>query len=107
MKSPALSAVAMGLSFGLASAVSAHHGGECYVSSNNSHICVVRTGDQQFSAAVTDGRSVKPTVLALDCKRGWRGAGALTADTMALIVDAICSDHDHEKSPTTSVVGLI
>ena len=100
-------AVALGLSFGLAPFASAHHGGECYISSNNSHICVVRTGDQQFSAAITDGSSVKRTVLAFRCNDGWRGAGVLSKQTMALIVEAICSDQGQQKSPTTSVAGLI
>ena len=78
MKHAALLAVALGLSFGFAPFASAHHGGKCYVSANNSHICVVRTGDQQFSAAITDGSSVKPTVLAFHCSDGWRGAGVLS-----------------------------
>ena len=106
MKYAAL-AVALGLSFGLAPMSQAHHGGECYVSANNSHICVVRTGDQQFSAAITEGTSVKPTVLAFRCNDGWRGAGVLSKQTMALIVEAICFDNGPQKSPTTSVAGLL
>ena len=106
MKYAAL-AVALGLSFGLAPFASAHHGGECYVSANNSHICVVRTGEQQFSAAITDGSSVKPTVLALRCNDGWRGAGVLSKQAMALIIKAICLDNGPQKSPTTSVAGLM
>ena len=100
-------AVALGLSFGMAPFASAHHGGECYVSANNSHICVVRTGDQQFSAAITDGTSVKPTVLAFRCNDGWLGAGVLSKQAMALIVEAICLDNGPQKSPTTSVAGLL
>ena len=86
-------AVALGLGFGLAPVASAHHGGRCYVSSNNTYICFVPTGKQSFAAAVTDGSSVKPTVLAFHCTDGWRGAGALPEDTMSLIVNAICSDN--------------
>ena len=100
-------AVALGLGFGLAPVASAHHEGRCYVSANNSHICVVRTGEQQFSAAITDGTSVKPTVLAFHCTDGWSGAGALPKDTMLAVVHDICSDNGHQKSPTTSVAGLI
>ena len=106
MKHAAL-AVALGLSFGLAPMSQAHHGGECYVSANNSHICVVRTGDQQFSAAITDGTSVKPTVLSFRCNDGWRGAGSLSKEAMALVVSAICTDNGKQQSPTTSVAGLL
>ena len=100
-------AVALGLSFGLAPVASAHHGGECYISANNSHICVVRTGEQQFSAAITNGTSVRPTVLVFHCTDGWRGAGSLSKEAMTLVVSAICSDHGQQKSPTTSVAGLM
>ena len=98
MKHAAL-AVALGLGFGLAPVASAHHGGECYVSANNSHICVVRTGQREFSAAITDGTSVQPTVLALHCNDGWRGAGALSEKAMELVVEAICLDIAHKKAP--------
>ena len=104
---PAALAVALGLSFGFAPLASAHYGGQSYISSNNSHLCVVRTGEQQFSAAITDGSSVKPTFLAFRCNDGCRGAGVLSKQTMALIVEAICSDQGQQKSPTTSVAGLI
>ena len=97
MKHAVLFAAALGLSLGFAPLASAHHGGECYISSNNSHICVVRTGDQQFSAAITDGSSVKPTVLAFRCNDSWRGAGSLSKDTMSLIAEAICLDHAPTK----------
>ena len=86
-------AVALGLSFGLAPVASAHHGGRCYVSSNNTPLCFVPTGKQSFAAAGTDGSSVKPTGLAFHCNDGWRGAGALTENTMSLIVSAICKDN--------------
>ena len=98
-------AVALGLSFGLAPA-SAHHGGKCYVSKNKAHICFVQTGKQRFAAAITDGTSVKPTVLAFHCSDGWNGTGSLTKDSMLAVIHAICSDTGHQKSPTTSVAGL-
>ena len=105
MKQLALAAV-VGLSFGLAPA-SAHHQGHCYVSGNGSHLCYVRTGKQEFSVALTDGSSVKPSVLAFHCANGWSGAGEMPKETMALVVEAICSDHGQQKSPTTSVAGLM
>ena len=91
MKHTAL-AVALGLSFGLAPSASAHHVGKCYVSSNNSHICFVQTGDQSFAAAITDGTSVKPTVLAFHCSDGWHGKGSLSKDSMLAVIHVICSD---------------
>lgn len=97
MKYAALAA-ALGLSFGLAPVASAHHQGTCYISKNNTHICYVRTGKQSFAAAVTDGGSVKPTVIAFDCANGWSGAGALPKDAMSVIAKAICSDHGLPKS---------
>ena len=100
-------AVALGLSFGLAPVASAHHGGECYISKNDSHLCVVKTGAQSFAVAVTDGVSVKPTVIALHCNESWRGAGVLSKQAMALVVKAICLDNAPQKSPTTSVAGLM
>ena len=104
---PAVFAAALGLSFCLAPMSQAHHGGECYISKNDSHLCVVRTGDQQFSAAITNGTSVRPTVLVFHCTDGWRGAGSLSKEAMTLVVSAICSDHGQQKSPTTSVAGLM
>ena len=90
--------VTAGLSFGLSPAAKAHHQGTCYVSKNKTHICYVRTGKQSFAAAVTDGKSVNPTVLAFDCAGQWWGAGALPKDSMTLITRAICSDHGLPKS---------
>ena len=74
-------------SFCLPSA-SAHHGGDCYVSSNNSLLCVVRTGDQQFNAAITTRRSVQPTVFAFHRFDFWRGAGVMPKEN-----DSGCRSH--------------
>ena len=97
MKHTAL-AVALGLSFGFAPPVSAHHEGTCYISKNQSHICYVRTGPQSFAAAVTDGISPKPTVVAFDCVKGWSGKGELDRLHMNALAKVICDDHDLPKS---------
>ena len=102
MKHAAL-AVALGLSFGLAPLASAHHEyGKCYVSKNKSHICYVRTGEQTFAAAVTDGTSPEPTVVWFHCIKGWNGKGSLEPAAMAAVTEAICSDHG---LPNTEPLG--
>ena len=100
MKHSAL-ALALGLSFGLAPLSYAHHQGHCYVSENDSHLCVIRTGQRSFAVAHTNGRSVKPTVLAFDCAQGWNGFGALPKQAMAAVVNAVCTDN---KLSQTSVL---
>ena len=97
MKCAAL-AVALGLSFGLAPMSQAHHQGHCYVSGNDSHLCVIRTGQRSFAVAHTDGRTVKPTVLAFDCTQGWNGFGALPKQAMAAVVNAVCTDNNMSQA---------
>lgn len=82
--------VALGLSFGLAPAASAHHGGECYISENNTHICYVEVFKGHFAAAITDGTSPKPTVVAFHCPHKWKGAGSLSKEQMQAVAAAIC-----------------
>ena len=88
-----LAAGFFGLCLCIPTEVTAHHGGTCYISKNSTHICYVRTGKASYAAAITDGSSVKPTVLAFECGDGWRGAGALDRETMSIIVSAICQDN--------------
>ena len=88
-----LAAGLFGLSFCIPTDVTAHHGGTCYISKNSTHICYVKTGKATYAAAITDGSSVKPTVLAFACGDSWRGAGALDKETMSIIVSAICQDN--------------
>ena len=100
MKHSAL-ALTLGLSFGLAPLSHAHHQGHCYVSENDSHLCVIRTGQRSFAVAHTDGRTANPTVLAFDCAQGWNGFGALSKEAIASVVNAVCTDN---KLSQTSVL---
>ena len=102
-------AVALGLSFGFVHVlpVSAHHEGQCYISHNKHHICVVRIGEQEFAAAITNGLSIEPTVVAFHCLKGWSGAGVLPEESMAKVVSAICAYSGQEQRPPVSVAGRL
>lgn len=100
-------AVALGLSFGFVLPVSAHHEGQCYISHNKHHICVVRIGEQEFAAAITNGLSIEPTVVAFHCLKGWSGAGVLPEESMAKVVSAICAYSGQEQRPPVSVAGRL
>ena len=103
MKHAALAAIALGLSFGLAPVASAQSKGRCYVSPNNTHICYIPIGKRAFSAAITDGSSVKPTVLTFHCERGWRSAGLFPKESLSLIALAICRQTKGTSPPSSAV----